>query len=83
MNAIDETCIQFTSKEIFERDKWKCCVCKKKVDQTLVHPHPKSPSLEHLVPLSRGGKHCATNVALSHLTCNLTKSTKTLEELLR
>lgn len=61
------------SLEIFERDGWKCGLCHQKVDSQLVWPHRMSPSLDHIVPLSKGGDHVRTNVHLAHLTCNLSK----------
>ena len=64
---------RFTSREIFERDGWICYLCERAVDRTLKHPDPESASLEHVIPLSRGGEHSQANVRLAHLHCNLTK----------
>lgn len=36
--------------------------------------------MDHMVPLSRGGLHCWTNVCLACPTCNLSKNDKTAEE---
>lgn len=36
--------------------------------------------LEHIVPLSRGGKHCYENVAVSCASCNLKKNRSTFTE---
>lgn len=63
-----------------ERDGDNCCICDTPIDFTLKGRHPMMASLEHLVPLSRGGKHSYANTALSHLSCNLSKNAKTLEE---
>lgn len=71
----------FEHKEIFERDKWKCGLCGKPVNKRLKHPDPKSASLDHIVPLSRGGKHVRSNVQLAHLRCNLQKQNKLPKEL--
>ena len=56
--------------EIAERDRWKCGVCRRRVSRDLQWPHAKSPSLDHIVPLSQGGAHDPANVRLAHLGCN-------------
>lgn len=67
-------------KEIYLRDGWICQHCKKKVNKKLKHPDPMSPSLDHIVPLSRGGTHTYSNVQLAHLTCNISKHTSVLPQ---
>lgn len=57
--------------EIYERDGWVCQLCHKKVNNRLKHPNPFSPSLDHIIPLSKGGPHSRANVHLAHLRCNL------------
>lgn len=37
-------------------------------------------SLEHLTPLSRGGSNNYENLGIAHLTCNIRKQAKTLNE---
>ncbi len=58
---------------IFERDKWICGLCGELVDKIFVFPHPLSPSLDHILPLSRGGDHVEDNCQCSHFCCNLLK----------
>lgn len=48
---------------IAERDRWMCHICGKKVAR-------KDMSLDHLIPIALGGKHCALNVRLAHMSCN-------------
>lgn len=60
-------------KKLFIRDEGLCYVCSKKIDLDLSWPHPMSKSLEHIIPLSKGGKHSYENTALSHLVCNIRK----------
>lgn len=67
---------QFTNPEIFERDGWRCGICGKKVNKSLAYPNPLSPSLDHVVPLSRGGDHVKANVRLAHLTCNVVRGNR-------
>lgn len=56
---------------ICERDDWRCWICKKFVDRHADHPDPLAPSLDHLIPVSRGGVSELSNLRLTHLVCNL------------
>ncbi|MFG1963669.1 HNH endonuclease [Nonomuraea sp. NPDC049028] len=47
-----------------------CHICQKPIDMTLAWPDKMSWSMDHLVPLSLGGKNVFENVASSHLSCN-------------
>lgn len=60
-------------KMVFIRDGWICQHCKKRVDKTLKYPDPMSRSLDHIVPLSKGGTHTYKNVQLAHFGCNTNK----------
>lgn len=67
----------FTHEEIFERDNWACLIptCLypgQPVDPALDYPHPRSPSLDHIIPINPkiGGQHTRENVRCSHLQCN-------------
>ncbi|WP_420811833.1 HNH endonuclease [Kutzneria albida] len=48
-----------------------CGLCNEHIDYTLSWPNPGSPSLDHIVPLSRGGSHTYENVQAAHLGCNV------------
>lgn len=65
---------------IAERDAWVCHLCSEPVRPELAHPDPWSASLDHVVPLSRGGAHDPANVRLAHLRCNVRKGAALLEE---
>lgn len=60
--------------EIIKRDKGVCQICKTKVDMRVKAPHPLSASLDHIIPLSKGGTHEPANVQLAHFLCNSIKS---------
>lgn len=62
---------------IAERDRWTCQLCGKKVNQRLRAPHPKSWSIDHIVPIYRGGEHSYANTQLAHLGCNVAKGHRT------
>jgi 5-methylcytosine-specific restriction endonuclease McrA len=61
--------------EIAERDKYRCHICGKKVGKRPGR-HSLSRSLDHLVPLSKGGEHTPENVRLAHLGCNVLKGNR-------
>jgi 5-methylcytosine-specific restriction endonuclease McrA len=65
---------KFTDVEIFDRDGWLCGICAEPIDRTLRYPDPMSVSLDHVMPLSRGGKHSRANTQAAHLICNVRKS---------
>jgi 5-methylcytosine-specific restriction endonuclease McrA len=48
---------------IVRRDGMICHICKGPVEQ-------KDLSFDHLIPIARGGGHCATNISVAHLSCN-------------
>lgn len=62
--------------DIYERDEWVCGICSTPVDRTRAYPDPMSPSLDHVLPLSRGGHHTLENVTLAHLSCNVRKGNR-------
>lgn len=60
-------------RQVFDRDGWQCGICRRKVNPDLVYPHKRSASLDHIIPLSKGGAHVMTNVQCAHLDCNMKK----------
>jgi hypothetical protein len=67
---------KFSSAEIFERDGWKCGICRRRISKRLQHPHPRSASLDHVVPLSQGGNHLRSNARAAHLRCNISRGNR-------
>lgn len=66
----------FDRREIFERDGWVCQICELPIVPTVQWPDPGSASLDHVVPISRGGLHSRANAQAAHLHCNVVKSDK-------
>lgn len=67
--------------KVYERDKWMCHICGKKVRKKPRFPRdPHMASLDHLIPLDLGGAHSYANVACAHLRCNLKKHTSATGE---
>src|SRR5690606_9978743 len=63
----------YTTQEIAERDGFRCWLCGRKVDMSLPYPHPRSASIDHVVPLSKGGDDTRANVRLAHLGENVAR----------
>lgn len=59
--------------KLYESNNWECKLCGKPVDKYEPYPNPKSASLDHIIPLSKGGTHTIDNVQLAHLGCNREK----------
>lgn len=53
-----------------------CALCNQRIDHSLAWPEPMSRSVDHIVPLSKGGTHEQANLAWTHLVCNLKKGAK-------
>jgi 5-methylcytosine-specific restriction endonuclease McrA len=61
---------------IYERDHWRCQLCRRKVHKGKAVPHPMAPTLDHIVPLSKGGKHEIANIFTAHFICNARKGNR-------
>ena len=65
------------NKKIILRTQNVCGICGQPVDMTLKSPHPMSPSIDHIIPLDKGGHPSdLANLQLAHRACNRAKSNK-------
>lgn len=55
---------------VFTRDRWTCWLCHQPIPRDLKAPHPLSPSIDHVLPQSRGGGHQVWNLRAAHFLCN-------------
>ncbi|MFE2563041.1 HNH endonuclease [Streptomyces mirabilis] len=69
-NAVVE---RYSRIAIFERDGWRCHICRRSVQRNGRVPDPLAPTIDHLIPLVDGGADTAANVATAHFLCNSTK----------
>jgi hypothetical protein len=59
--------------ELFDRDNWTCYYCGERVTE-------ENATLDHYIPVSKGGDNSLDNLKTSCLICNSIKSGKTFEE---
>lgn len=69
----------FLPSAVYERDDWTCGLCGEPIDQSAKKPHPKSPSIDHVIPIILGGEHSLRNVQAAHLGCNVRKGGRLVE----
>lgn len=58
---------------LFELFGWYCYVCREPIDRHVRKPNWLAATVEHLVPLCKGGTHTWDNVAPAHARCNFAK----------
>lgn len=66
--------------EVFKNSDGVCVLCSETIDFALVHPDPKSPSIDHIIPISKGGGHLYANLRVVHLICNVRRGNRTEKE---
>ncbi|WP_141924964.1 HNH endonuclease [Haloactinospora alba] len=64
---------RYTLEEIASRDKRTCQLCGKRVAMARKYPDPKSPVIDHIIPIVEGGDDVRANVQLAHFVCNSRK----------
>lgn len=55
------------------RDEDMCRICGGPVDFTRHPPHPSAATIDHVIPLAKGGEHSYGNTQLAHYKCNTAK----------
>lgn len=83
-SRIRNACIDrdITMEALFKRDAGVCHICGERcsledyvvVDDTFIAGN-WYPSIDHVIPLARGGQHSWANVKLAHRICNTAKGT--------
>lgn len=75
-------------RSIFDKNKKKiyatqtiCGICGRDVDFSFKYPHPLSPCIDHIIPVSKGGHPSdIDNLQLAHWICNREKSDKLIRK---
>lgn len=59
---------------VFESDGYRCHLCKRMTLKGKTVPHPRAPTVDHVIPLAAEGKHEPRNCRTACFLCNSTKS---------
>lgn len=63
-----------------KRAKPDCALCGGPIDYDLPHLDPGEYTVDHIVPLNKGGTDTIDNKQAAHRSCNRTKSDKLLSD---
>lgn len=63
----------FSRLEVLELSSWECHLCGDPIDPDCRYPNPLYGTVDHVVPLAKGGTHTLDNVKAAHHVCNSTK----------
>ena len=69
--------------KLIERDGGYCYLCGDDVLFTYHYNDPKYPTIEHVMPIARGGTHSWDNVKVACRECNTRKSTTLIDDFLK
>jgi 5-methylcytosine-specific restriction endonuclease McrA len=72
---------RITHEEIAERDGYLCHICGDSVDMSLPRTSKLGATLDHVIPVSKGGVDSRENLKLAHWICNVKKSNRIGDEL--
>ena len=69
--------------KLIERDGLRCAICGQMCDPNdhswSKYSGPMYPSIDHIIPMSKGGGHTWDNVQVAHIICNSEKGDSTEE----
>ena len=72
-----------TLKKLVDRDGLRCAICGEMCDWNdhswSEYSGPTYPSIDHIIPMSKGGGHVWNNVQVAHIICNSEKGDNTQE----
>jgi hypothetical protein len=65
-----------TVEQLADRDGNDCHLCGDAVDMTVSGMQPYGPTIDHVVPVSKGGRTEMSNCKLAHRHCNVTRGNR-------
>lgn len=68
------------TREIGDRDGWICHLCLRWIDRNLGDRHPRSASLDHITPVSKGGTDNRNNLRIACHQCNALRNNRSIAE---
>ena len=72
--------VPYSRDEVFSRDRWQCQLCWRSLlrrwtyNKTSLVPHLRNATIDHIMPMSKGGADAEWNVQACCLECNGKKS---------
>ena len=79
--------VAFPVRIVLERDGYVCQICRRKVLPKVMYRkkdgkiHPRSPTLDHIISMSKGGPHTPENCQCACFICNSRKGAKPIGQL--
>jgi hypothetical protein len=61
---------------VFERDEWTCHICSESIPEDALRTSGAGATIDHVIPLARGGLHSYDNVRAAHWLCNVAKGAR-------
>lgn len=80
--------VSFPVRVVFERDGYVCQICRKKTLPNVMYRkkngkiHPRSPTIDHIIPMAKGGPHRIDNAQCACFRCNSLKGSAISGQLL-
>jgi len=68
----------YSREDVCAKSGWICGICGKPINPKLRFPHRESATIDHIIPLAKGGADSLDNVQLAHMICNSIKSDNVL-----
>jgi hypothetical protein len=65
-------------RKLCEQQKWKCSLCGKKLNSKLRSTHNMGVTIDHVIPVSKGGTGDLANLNAAHRICNIKKGNRSL-----
>jgi predicted nucleic acid-binding Zn ribbon protein len=81
VRLLGNRCEPYSRFAIFCRDGWICQLCGKAVDRKANPGTDWFPSIDHRIPISKGGADAPDNVQCVHRYCNIIKGNKMMDAL--
>ncbi|MGH3251837.1 MAG: HNH endonuclease [Trebonia sp.] len=68
-----------TVTELLAEQTFRCHICGNVIDPGCKYPDAECPTIDHIIPLSRGGSGLRSNLKAAHMRCNSAKGVKVMQ----